>query len=293
MSGIFFAVILALVAINAADVSPSFGNGGPSCIVFAEDGSTTVDLSNLAAGPITAEFDNETVYFAMCGSTGLDYVDPRCDSTSSVCTIENGAGYNYGTWGDALFTATLSYVELTFGPGGICGAAGDKRFKTVLQLNCDQTIANIAVTSIDFTTECDLTIVAFSSLVCPAFNGQPEPMPRVVRVNMSFFFFIILGLGCVASCCICICVAKRKRCARSCQNKNKPHVSFQPLQNQVEMTSIPQMQFNQQQMPFAPQGYYVMQQQAPVFPPQQQVQQQEMSDEMFARKLQAELNSQV
>jgi len=297
MSRIFFAVILALVAINAADVTPTYGNGGPSCVVLTEDGMSAFDFSALSTGAIMTEFNNETIYFAMCGST-LDSVDSRCDPTSSVCVIDSATqGFNYGTWDGALFAATLSNVELTFGPGGICGAAGDKKFKTVLQMYCDSTVSTIAVSSVEFTTECDLTISAGTPLICGYTSAIPEPVPHVVRVNLSFFFLIVLGLGCVASCCICICVAKRKRCARACQNKGKPHVSFQPLQN-VEMQSIPQVQqvqFNQQQMPFTPQGYFVMQQ-APVFPQQTQVfptQQQEMSDEMFARKLQAELNSQV
>jgi len=164
-------------------------------------------------------------------------------------------------------------------------------------------MTTLNVSSFQWETNCDLRIRASSWYACLN-NIFPEPIVQSSS-HVSIVVFIIVGIAILstvgsAGVGICLCIMhRRRRCAK---NTQMPHVSFQPVPQDssnmsVELSSfVPQNTQRPQPSfvyPFQPNYYPQIQTPMPnaTFSPQTvPTHPQVISDEEFARNLQAQLN---
>jgi len=160
----------------------------------------------LASSSIALQ-DKGVIYFAVCG-TLADTIQSRCSNESAVC-LEGARAINYGTWSNARFSGTEQGVQFEYGPGDTCSGEG-KRYKTTLQLECDPHI-ELQPIHVQFTTECDISITANSSIACPKLV-----LPMFYDGGLPTIQWTILSILCIAIlACLCLCFSGlRKQSAK-------------------------------------------------------------------------------
>jgi len=298
-------VLVALVGLSLGDYQ--------DCTYLSSDGLYQYDLNPLfGAFSFVSRDDNTAVAlsFSICGPLSAILPSIRCEEDSAACffpSIDDAQvdAINIGNWQDTLFSdselGSAQGVELVYSPSSnLCDSTG-KKFKTSIKLQCDPT-SEFLITIIESPANCDTIISINSSYACPAYQEIPQfSGSNVVRVN-PFSTLFVAAILCCCLCCCMRCLRRNRRCAMKSRQEQQQRAT------EIEMTNTALQQQPQQSevtqplmIPVPPEYLQYLQQSAYVpqysfVQPQaeqqtnQQVAEQNLMDEQYARALQAQFN---
>jgi len=289
-----------------------------TCTYRASDGSF-YNLNSLKRkeGFLVADGRGDTWYFNFCSDLS-EMKNTNCSKNSYVCKISNGKPINAGkqiTWQD--YVNPKGGIEILFTEGDKCG---NRNMQTSIHLLCNNSndkknLTSLKVIQVD---SCSTIITAESGAACPVIEDEDNDSEVYGYEASEYVNFLLLTLAIfVCGLCICCCCISHRTRSKDLKKREDDMIkysdfAFEPL---VEDPSVIQLQRMEPHAPFAPEVSSFVNQnnnqvapiqntryfQAPEYflypsvqPPTANINSfQIVTDEVFARKLQDELNREM